>query len=305
MRKCVGRGRPRGVAFVFWISLVIAGPAAWAQDLPEGDAERGEYVFQLAGCLGCHTDSANDGAPLAGGRILNTDFGSFVTPNITPDPEHGIGGWTLAEFDRALRDGIGPDGTTYYPSFPYDYFTGMEDQDVADLYAYLMAQPASDNAVSEHDLNFPFDMRFLLFFWRMLYFEPGPEAADPERDETWHRGRYLVDALGHCGACHTPRTWLGGTDTDLYLAGNGNGPDGDLVPNITPNIETGIGSWSELDMMLLLRAGLLPDGDAVGSDMAEVVRNSTRALSDEDAAALIAYLANIPPIDNRPVRGEP
>lgn len=301
----MGRGRPRKIALVFWISLVLAGQAAWAQDLPDGDAERGAYVFQLAGCLGCHTDSANGGAPLAGGRVLNTDFGSFVTPNITPDPEHGIGGWTLAEFDRALRDGIGPDGTTYYPSFPYDYFTRMDDQDVADLYAYLMAQPASDNAVGEHDLNFPFDMRFLLFFWRMFYFEAGPEAADPEHDETWHRGRYIVDALGHCGACHTPRTWLGGADTELYLAGNGNGPDGDLVPNITPNIETGIGSWSELDMMLLLRAGLLPDGDAVGSDMAEVVRNSTRALTDEDAAALIAYLANIPPINNRPLRGEP
>ncbi len=301
----MGRARPIGAALVSWVFLVLAGPAAWAQDLPEGDAERGAYVFQLAGCLGCHTDSANGGAPLAGGRVLNSDFGSFVTPNITPDREHGIGNWTLAEFDRALRDGIGPDGTTYYPSFPYDYFTRMDDQDVADLYAYLMAQPASDNAVGDHDLSFPFDMRFLLFFWRMLYFEAGPEAADPEHDETWHRGRYIVDALGHCGACHTPRTWLGGADTDLYLAGTGSGPDGDLVPNITPNIETGIGSWSELDMMLLLRAGLLPDGDAVGSDMAEVVRNSTRALTDEDAAALITYLANIPPIDNKPVRGEP
>ena len=258
----------------------------------------------MAGCLGCHTDGDGDAGPLAGGRLLATDFGTFVTPNITPDRDHGIGAWTVEQFDQAVRHGIGPDGTTYYPSFPYAYFTRMSDQDVADLYAYIMAQPASANAVGDHDLDFPFDMRFLLTFWRWLYFEPGPLPDDPAHDDTWQRGRYLVEALGHCGACHTPRTGLGGPDLDLYLAGNSNGPDGDLVPNITPDAETGIGEWSDLDLLLLLRAGILPDGDVVGSGMAEVVRNSTKHLTDDDAAAITNYLANIPAISHKPTRSD-
>jgi len=279
-----------------------AAPALAQATTAGGDPARGEYVFQMGGCLGCHTDVENGGAALAGGRVLATDFGSFVTPNITPDPVHGIAGWSLDQFATALREGIGPDGTTYYPAFPYEYFTHMADQDVADLYAYLMAQPASATAVGEHDLDFPFDMRFLLTFWRWLYFEPGPLPEDPARDDAWHRGRYLVSALGHCGACHTPRTGLGGADTDLYLAGNGAGPDGDVVPNITPDPETGIGAWDDLDILLLLRAGILPDGDVVGGGMAEVVKNSTSHLTDEDAAAISAYLRSVPPVVNKPVK---
>jgi mono/diheme cytochrome c family protein len=234
--------------------------------------------------------------------VLATDFGSFVTPNITPDPAYGIGNWTFDDFATALREGIGPDGTTLYPAFPYEYFTHMSDQDVADLYAYLMAQPPSATAVGDHDLDFPFNMRFLLTFWRWLYFEPGPLPADPDRDDAWHRGRYLVSALGHCGACHTPRTSLGGADSDLYLAGNGAGPDGDVVPNITPDAATGIGEWTSLDMVLLLRAGLLPDGDVVSGGMAEVVRNSTKHLTDDDAAAIWDYLSSVPAVSNKPVK---
>ena len=257
----------------------------------------------MAGCLGCHTDE-DGGTPLAGGRRLATDFGTFVTPNITPDPDHGIGTWTVDEFAHALRRGIGPDGTTYYPAFPYDYFTHMSDQDVADLYAYLMAQPASATAVGDHELDFPFDTRFLLTFWRWLYFEPGPLPADPAQDEVWHRGRYLVAALAHCGACHTPRTALGGADLDLYLAGNGAGPDGDVVPNITPDASTGIGDWTSLDLLLLLRAGIQPDGDVVSGAMTEVVRNSTKHLTDDDAAAITDFLASIPAISNKPTKSD-
>jgi len=284
-------------------AIALAMAPTQAQDtLPAGDAERGAYVFQMGGCLGCHTDIEGGGTPLAGGRKLVTDFGTFVTPNITPDPDHGIGSWTVDDFATALREGIGPDRTTLYPAFPYDYFTHMSDQDVADLYAYLMAQPASATPDGEHELDFPFDMRFLLSFWRWFYFEPGPLPDEPGHDATWERGRYLAEALGHCGACHTPRTWLGGPDLDLYLAGNGAGPDGDVVPNITPDPETGIGDWTDLDYALLLRSGLLPDGDVVGGSMTEVVKNSTSHLSAEDVAALTAYLKSIPPVVNKPVK---
>jgi mono/diheme cytochrome c family protein len=147
-------------------------------------------------------------------------------------------------------------------------------------------------------------MRFLLTFWRGLYFSEGPLPDDPNLDAAGARGRYIVEALGHCGACHTPRTSLGGADLDLYLAGNANGPNGDLVPNITPDPATGIGEWSDLDMTLMLRAGILPDGDVVGSDMAEVVQNSTRNLTDDDVAAVIEYLASVPPIENKPRKSE-
>ena len=271
-------------------------PAAAQEDAGAGDSP-GAYVFHAAGCLECHT--AKDGVALAGGRALETPFGTFWSPNITPDPEHGIGAWSLEDFRRALREGIAPDGTTYYPSFPYDNFTRMSDADIAALYGYLMAQPASDNVPPEHDLSFPFDMRSLLVVWRWLYFEQGPRPDDG-LDPQLARGRYLADALTHCGACHTPRTVLGGSDDDLYLAGNAEGPEGEKVPNITPDKASGIGDWSEGDLLFLLKAGMMPDGDVVSGSMAEVVQESTRHYTDEDIAALIAWLRAIPAIENRP-----
>jgi len=280
------------------VAALLALPAA-AQEDAGAVPSRGAYVFDAAGCLGCHTDVANAGAPLAGGRALETPFGTFWSPNITPDPDHGIGAWTLADFRRAMRRGIGPDGTTYYPSFPYDYFTRMSDADIEALYDHLMAQPPSDNQPPEHDLAFPFSLRPLLAVWRWLYFEEGPrsdEGLDPELA----RGRYLADALGHCGACHTPRTALGGSDEDRYLAGNAEGPDDETVPNITPDMAHGIGDWTEGDLLFLLKAGMMPDGDVVSGSMAEVVQNSTRRLTDEDIAALIVWLRAIPAVDHDP-----
>ena len=271
-------------------------PAAAQEDAGAGDSP-GAYVFYAAGCLECHT--AKDGVALAGGRALETPFGIFWSPNITPDPEHGIGAWSLEDFRRALRHGIAPDGTTYYPSFPYDNFTRMSDADIAALYGYLMAQPPSDNTPPEHDLAFPFSMRSLLVIWRWLYFEPGPRPDDGLAPQL-ARGRYLADALTHCGACHTPRTALGGTNDDLYLAGSAQGPEGEKVPNITPDATTGIRDWSDGDLLFLLKAGMMPDGDVVSGSMAEVVQESTRRYTDEDIAALIAWLRAIPAIENRP-----
>jgi len=259
------------------------------------DAKRGEYLFHAAGCYGCHTDEKGGGKPLAGGRPLATPFGTFYPPNITPDARHGIGRWSDADFIRALREGRRPDGAPLYPSFPYTSYTRMTDRDLLDLKAYLFTREAVATPNKPHDLSPPYSWRFTLAGWQWLYLtETGPRPDDSGKPPEWNRGRYLVDALAHCGECHTPRDALGGSDRDRYLAGNPNGPDGDKVPNITPHPKSGIGNWSPGDITLLLEIGLLPDGDVAGGAMAEVVRNSTSKLTAEDRAAIAAYLKAIP-----------
>ncbi|HZS85036.1 MAG TPA: cytochrome c [Stellaceae bacterium] len=257
--------------------------------------KRGQYIFEVADCAGCHTDVKNKGKPLAGGRALPTPFGTFFTPNITPDKEHGIGGWSLADFKRALRQGISPSGFYYYPAFPYPSFTGMSDGDIADLYAYLMAQPPVAAPSKPHDLKFPFSFRFTLLGWRLLYFSEGPLRPVAGKDAAWNRGDYLVNAVAHCGECHTPRNFLGGLQQSRAFSGNPQGPDGQKAPNITPDPQTGIGKWSDDDIATLLKDGLTPAGDVVGSGMAEVVKG-TGKLSEGDLHALIVYLKSLPPI---------
>lgn len=275
-----------------WLAL----PLALAGGGPAGadPVARGEYVFDAAGCAGCHT--APEGERLAGGRALDTPFGTFRTPNITPDPEHGIGGWSDADFARAMREGVGPDGTVYYPAFPYTSYTAMTERDLLDLKAYLDAQPPVARANQPHDLDAPYGWRFLLPAWRLLHFEPGELPEEPGRDAQWRRGRYLVRALGHCGECHTPRNGLGAMDEDRFLAGSEAGPEGRPIPNITPHPEAGIGSWSAGDIALLLELGMLPDGDFAGGGMNEVIEAGTSRLTPEDRAAIAAYLLSLPPV---------
>ncbi len=281
-----------------WLALAGAVQAQTppAPAAPDGAVERGRYVFQAAGCLGCHTDEKGGGAPLAGGRALVTPFGTFHTPNITPDPTHGIGRWSEEAFIRAFRQGEGADGKSLFPAFPYPSYTRIRDDDLRDLRAYLMAQPPVATPNRPHDLTPPFGWRFLLPVWQALYLEPGPLADDPARPPDWNRGRYLVEALGHCGECHTPRDWLGGPDTGRAYAGTAAGPDGDKVPNITP-AKKGIGGWSESDIALFLEMGMLPDGDFAGGAMAEVIRNSTSRLTADDRRAIVVYLKSLPPMD--------
>jgi mono/diheme cytochrome c family protein len=284
------------------VTILGAGPAmaqATAGDPASADpVERGAYIFAAAGCAGCHTDPKNDGKLLAGGRALETPFGTFYSPNITPDPETGIGTWTAADFSRALRDGVAPDGTRYFPVFPYTSFTLMNDADIADLWAYMQTVPAVVQANRVHDASFPFGWRGLLPIWRWLKFEPGPFAADPALSEAAARGAYLVNALGHCGECHTPRDMLGALDRDAHLSGTTDGPEGGKVPNITPDEATGIGRWSDAEIVRVLETGMLPDYDVVGSGMGEVVRNSTSLLTPADRAAIVAYLRTLPAIAN-------
>lgn len=284
---------------------LLGGPAAVAQEAADPQAvERGRYVFDAAGCYGCHTDVKNKGEALAGGRELKTPFGTFYGPNITPDREHGIGGWTLEEFTRALRDGVAPDGSPYYPAFPYTSFTRMTDADVADLWAYLRTVEPVAESDKPHALSFPFNMRWLNSVWQALYFTPGRlEAGEPpaavEDADTWRRGAYLVHALAHCGECHTPRGLLGATDDSLALAGNADGPDGDIAPNITPHAGTGIGDWSPGDITTYLDIGMLPDGDFAGSAMAEIIDHSTSKMTPEDRRAIAIYLKSLAPVERR------
>lgn len=279
---------------LFGARLITRGPI----EVPEfqASAERGAYIFAAAGCKGCHT--AKNGAALAGGRPLETPFGTFYGPNITPDPQHGIGAWSDADFVRALRQGVSPDGFDYYPVFPYTSFTGMTDRDMLDLKAYLFSLPPVATPDLDHEIAPAVRFRPLLAAWKVLNLRQGPQPPDPDRSPSWNRGRYLVRALGHCGECHTPRGMDGAVRQALLFAGAKDGPDGDPVPNITPHPEDGIGKWSRSDIEFLLEIGMLPDGDFVGGAMGEVVDETTGKLTDEDRAAITDYLLSLPPIGN-------
>ena len=211
--------------------------------------DKGAYLTAAGGCYGCHTDIKNKGAPFAGGRPLETPFGVFYTPNITPDPETGIGSWTDEEFLAALKDGVSPSGHYYFPAFPYTSYTKMTDEDALAIKSYLMSLAPVAQENRAHDVSAPFSWRWLQWGWRLLFFKDGPYVPPVTASDPVARGGYLVEALTHCGECHTPRNFLGGTDSSLYLAGAAAGGEGEKVPNITPDDATGIGDWSEADLV--------------------------------------------------------
>ena len=193
---------------------------AWiASASAQGDAKRGEYLAKAGGCLGCHTEEKKGAVPFAGGRALKTPFGTFYGPNITPHQLAGIGRWSEADFMRALRHGRRPDGANYFPAFPYPSFTKITDNDLRDLWAYLRTLPASSRPSREHDLSFFFGWRFLVTIWKWFFFTPGAFASIQGISDIVNRGSYLVQALGHCGECHTPRNFLGGPKRSRFLAG--------------------------------------------------------------------------------------
>jgi mono/diheme cytochrome c family protein len=287
-------------------ALAVALFVSAAGRADQAQLDRGAYIFSAADCGACHTNVKAKGPLLAGGRPLKTPFGTFYTPNITPDPDTGIGRWSDADFMRALRRGVSPGNDHYFPVFPYGSFTKMTDQDLLDLKAYIFSLPAVTQANREHDIDFPFGWRFSVWFWKQMNFTEGPFMPDAGRTAEWNRGAYLVEALAHCGECHTPRGWLGGLDTSLSMSGTTDGPEGQKVPNITPDKETGIGGWSPRDVVRVLRTGQLPNGDFVGSLMGEVV-NGTSKLTDTDRQAIAVYLQSLPPIadpDAKAVKAE-
>ena len=279
------------------VALALALCAWIASASAQGDAKRGEYLVKAGGCLGCHTEEKKDAVPFAGGRALKTPFGTFFGPNITPHPQAGIGRWTEADFVRAMRHGTRPDGANYFPAFPYPSFTKITDSDLRDLWAYLRTLPPSARASQEHDLGFLFGWRFLVTVWKWFFFTPGPFASLQGASEIVNRGAYLVQALGHCGECHTPRNFLGGPKRGRFLAG-GKTPEGKDVSNLTP---TGLKKkWGDKDLADFLTTGLTPDGDVPAEAMGEVIRNTTSLLTPQDLAATIAYLRSLPPLPDDP-----
>ena len=258
-----------------------------------GSAERGKYIFDLAGCYGCHTEKG--GPPMAGGPPLRTPFGTFYAPNITPDPEHGIGKWTDAQFIRALREGVSPEGYNFFPVFPYSSYTNMTTQDLLDLRAYLATLKPSATASRPHEVKWPYSIRAGITPWKWLYFAPGEFKPRPDRDAKWNRGAYIVEALTHCGECHTPRNWFGGLERTNWLTG-ARMPEGDLVaPNLTPD-KSGLADWSVDDIIQALTDGTLPEGGTLGEQMGEVVEFSTSRMRPEDRQAIAAYLKALPPM---------
>ncbi|MEA3413781.1 MAG: cytochrome c [Pseudomonadota bacterium] len=277
--------------------LACLAPAANAGTT--GTVKHGEIVFRAAGCAGCHTDADNDGAFVAGGHALKSPFGTFYSPNITPDPEYGIGNWSEEDLARALTDGVSPNGENYYPAFPYTAYTKMRRADIAALKAYLDTIPPVAQSNRSHDLPWYLSYRPLVMAWNWLNFTPGEYSDNPEHDALWNRGAYIAEALSHCNECHTPRDDTGGLDRELENAGTRAGPDGETVPNITSDRDTGIGKWSEDDIAYYLETGMRPDGDYAGSLMAEVIDEGLSHLDRNDLAALARYVRSIPPIQNQ------
>ena len=259
-----------------------------------GDAEAGEAVFWAAGCASCHAAPGargEDRLVLAGGRRFETEFGVFLAPNISTDPDHGIGGWSLAQFATAMIEGVSPDGRHYYPAFPYTSYRLAELQDIADLKAFLDGLPASDRANDAHSLRFPYGFRRGVGLWKRLALEDS-WAVTGDLTEEEARGRYLSEALAHCAECHTPRDRLGRLDRSRWLAGAPNPSGSGRIPGITPATLT----WSPGEIAGYLASGFTPEFDTAGGTMAAVVA-SLGQLPREDLDAIAAYLARVPPVE--------
>lgn len=278
-----------GIGVGVWLLKPVESPA---RDLTlVGDAGRGAYLIRLGGCVACHTDAAGGRAVLAGGPALPTPFGTFHAPNITPHPEAGIGNWTLAQFARAMSEGEGPQGHLY-PAFPYDAYTLMSDQEIADLYAALKDIPADPTPSRPHEVAFPFNIRLAMAGWKTLFFTPGRHVADPDKSEQWNRGRYLVRGPGHCVTCHSPRNLLGGIDAGQELAGNDAGGPGGRAPSLLA-VDLADEGYDAPALAQTLADGFTPNFDVLGGPMGEVIKEGTSHWTAEDREAVAAYLLGV------------
>ncbi len=287
-------------------TAVTALIAVWSPRLAVGEDDpvrRGERLFRASGGCGCHmgveAEPQPDALDLGGGRPIETPFGSFHATNISPDVETGLGQWSVDDFIRAMQHGRAPDGSAYYPVFPYPAFTGMSDADLRDLWAYLRSVPAVRRSDRPHELKFPYSMRVSATMWQLLFFSSeryrAPAGLSPEEA----RGGYLTNSVGHCQECHTPRTAFGTLDLSMYLAGAAETPDGELAPNITADNSTGIGEWTPQDITWLLRTGFKPDGDDLQGVMAELIEVGYSRMPREDRGAIAAYLGTVKPVVHR------
>ncbi len=279
---------------VAWLNVRGEAPlAAAAPSVPASaeQIERGAYLARAGNCIGCHTPTG--GALLAGGRGIDTPFGVVVAPNLTPDARTGIGNWSAAEFRRALHHGRSKDGRLLYPAFPYPSFSIVTRDDADAIYAYLRSVPAVEQPNAPHALRFPYGTQAALAVWRALYFRPAEFRPDPQQGAEWNRGKYLVQGLGHCAACHSGRNALGGIGAHTEFAG-GLMPDGAwYAPSLAAAAEAGVQDWPRAQVVKLLRDGVSAQA-SVSGPMADVVFGSTQYLSGADLDAMARYLASIP-----------
>ena len=253
---------------------------------------RGAYLAQAGNCMGCHT--TRGGVPYAGGRGIETPFGTVYTSNLTPEPVTGIGRWSPAHFWRALHNGRSRDGRLLYPAFPYTNYTLLKREDSDAIYAYLRSLPPVVQANRAHGLRFPFNTQPALAVWRALYFTPGASVNDAKQSPEWNRGAYLVQGLGHCNACHGSRNALGATSGTLDLGGGLIPMQNWYAPSLSDPHEAGVAGWQTQQIVDLLKNGITHGASVLGP-MAEVVSGSTQHLSDTDLRAMAAYLKALAP----------
>jgi mono/diheme cytochrome c family protein len=276
-------------------ATALALPAVAADDAA---IARGEAVLRASGGCTCHTNVEAGGEPLAGGRPMQTPFGVWYSTNITPDRETGIGAWSDADFLRAMREGRAPDGSAYFPTFPYTSFTGMSDADLLDLKAYLFSLAPVREENRAPDAWPPFSWRLSAWMWQLAFFSPARFEPEPARSPSWNRGAYLSNAVAHCGECHTPRNLAGALDRSQWMAGSEDGPEGELAPNVTPDDATGIGRWTRTDLVWFLQTASKPDGDDSTGLMKEVIEEGYTHVPDADLRAIAEYFESLPPIRN-------
>jgi mono/diheme cytochrome c family protein len=280
----------------FWILTIPQTVPAGALEPHKPNIANGRELFYAGGCISCHaTPGEKDRTKLGGGLALKSPFGTFYPPNISSDPNDGIGGWSEAQFVTAMSKGTSPDGEHLYPAFPYTSYQRMTYRDLRDLFAFIKTLPAVQGDTRAHELAFPFNIRRLIGGWKLLFLDGLPFQPDPSKPDDWNRGAYLVNGPGHCAECHSPRNFLGAIVTSLRFTG-GPTPDGDdWVPNIT---QFKLKDWKEADIADMLKTGSLPDFDRVGGTMVEVVRNTSQ-LTDDDRAAMATYIKSLPPVEGR------
>ena len=279
---------------IFWFVTIPATVPASALGASKPDLANGKTLFYAGGCASCHaTPGQEDRTKLGGGFPLHSPFGTFYAPNISQDPKAGIGNWNEHQIVNSMLKGTTPDGSHYFPAFPYGSYRMMSVNDVRDLFAYLKTLPAVQDPSKPHDVPFPFNVRRTLGGWKMLFFDDTPFKPDPSKSAEWNRGAYLVNGPGHCVECHSPRNLLGGIQSGKRFAGGPNPEGKGWVPNIT---QAGLKDWDVSDFEYLLETGSKPDGDNVGSNMAPVIRNTSQ-LSPEDRKAMAVYLKSLPPAE--------
>lgn len=281
----------------FWVLTDprVVSPAPEIGTLPAADIDNGRVLFAAGGCASCHaTPGQEDRTRLGGGLALESPFGTFHAPNISPHTRDGIGNWGVKDFVDAMATGTSPSGQHYYPSFPYTSYRLMPPRALADLFAYIRTLPQVEGRAPDHDLRFPFNIRRIVGGWKLLFFDGTPFRPDPTKSAEWNRGAYLVNGPGHCAECHSTRNVLGAIVQATRFAG-GPDPEGKgTVPNITQH-EDALGKWSKDEIAELLKTGFTPSFDSVGGSMAAVIRNTSQ-LPDADRLAMAEYLKSLPAV---------